>query len=269
MNFLQRLGRAPALGGWMRVFVSRLIPVFLVGLALCARAQDKKDAPRLTGAVPLEISPGADATLKFRGLKLDSATEIRFPSAAALKAELKDKKKADLPNGLEAKDVGDTQCEANIKLPADVPVGPFPVELVTPAGSVVCELQVVFADTIAEEKEPNNGFREAQPLELGKTLRGKISEDKDVDVFSFQATKGQRLELNVRAARATSMLDPLVTLYDDAGRVLKMVDDTQGRDPVFIFEAPADGRYLAAIQDTGDRGSPWHAYQFTLKEAAK
>ncbi len=242
--------------------------VLLALPGLGARAQEKKDPARITGVVPLEVSPGAEVTLKLRGLKLDGATEVRLPSAPGVKVELKEKKKADLPNGVEAKVAGDTQCEAVVKLPADLAVGMLAVEVVMPDAVLKTELRVMPADALAEEKEPNNGFREAQELSPGKCMRGKIREDKDVDVFAFTARKGQRMAIEVLAARATSMLDPLVTLYDEGGRVLKMVDDSQGRDPVFVFEAPADGRFLLAIQDTGDRGGSWHAYQLTVKEVA-
>jgi hypothetical protein len=240
--------------------------VALVGFLACAQAQEKKDEPRLTGLVPLEVSPGAEVTLKFRGLKLDTATEVRFPTQPALKAELKDKKKADLPTGLEAKDVGDTRCEATVKLPADLAPGVFAVELVTPTATIRREIRVQAADALLEEKEPNNGFREAQPLDLGKTLRGQIREDKDVDVFVFEARAKQKFAIEVLAARALSMLDPVLTIYDEHGRILKSSDDNEGRDPKLTFQAPVDGKFMIAIQDAGDRGGTWHAYQLTVKE---
>src|SRR5688572_3799548 len=96
-----------------------------------AQAQEKKDLPRITAIAPISVTAGAQTTLKIRGVKLDSASELRFPALPAVKAELKEKKKADLPTGLEAKDVGDTQCEATFAPPADVPTGPLAVEIVT------------------------------------------------------------------------------------------------------------------------------------------
>ena len=247
----------------------RALPWVLAVCISSAHAQDKKDEPRLTGLVPLEVVAGTEITLKFRGIKLDTATEIRFPGQPALKAEVKEKKKATLPTGLEVKDVGDTQCEAMLKLPADLPAGMFAVELVLPIGTLKRELRVVPADQLLEEKEPNNGFREAQPLDLGKTLRGLIREDKDVDVFLFEARAKQKFAIEVFAARGTSMLDPLLTIYDARGRILKSSDDNDGRDPKLAFQASSDGKYMIAIQDAGDRGGPWHAYQLSVKEEGK
>jgi hypothetical protein len=243
--------------------------LLFAALSAAPAADDKKDAPRLTGMVPLEVSPGTDVTLKFRGLKLDTVTEVRFPALPTVKVDMKEKKKADLPAGQEAKDVGDTQCEATAKLPAELPAGRLAVEVVTPAAVLARELRVVFADALAEEKEPNNGFREAQPLVPGKILRGKIEAEKDVDVFAFNAVKGQQVKIAVLASRTGSMLDPLATIYDDHGRTLLTVDDSDSRDPEFVFTAPADGRFLLVLQDSGDRGGPWHAYELTIEEVGK
>src|SRR6185369_8145024 len=109
-------------------------------------------------------------------------------------------------------EVGDTQCEAVAKLPADLPAGVLAVEVVTPGGVLAREVRVAAADTLVEEKEPNNGFHEAQPIVLGKTLRGKIEAEKDVDVFAFTAAKDRRFKIAVLASRAGSMLDPLATV---------------------------------------------------------
>jgi hypothetical protein len=246
-----------------------LTAAFSLAAALAFGADDKKDAPRITGLVPLEVSPGAEVSMKFRGLKLDTVTEVRFPAFPAVKVEVKESKKADLPTGQEAKDVGDTQCEAAAKLPADLPAGVLAVEVVTPTGVLAREVRVVAAGALAEEKEPNNGFREAQAVSPGKIVRGKIEPEKDVDVFSFTAVKGQRFKIAVWAARSNSMLDPLATVFDEQGRLLRTVDDSEGRDPEFVFQAPGDGRFLIALQDAGDRGGAWHAYELKIEEVAK
>jgi hypothetical protein len=49
-------------------------------LATVAQAQEKKDAPRITAIAPISITAGAPTTLKIRGLKLDAASELRFPT---------------------------------------------------------------------------------------------------------------------------------------------------------------------------------------------
>ena len=244
---------------------------FLIFAAFCtsaAQAQEKKDLPRITALAPIRVTAGAQSTLKIRGVKLDAASAFRIPSLPGVKAELKEKKKADLPSGLEAKDVGDTQCEAIFALPADIPTGALAVEIVTPAGtSEPREIFVSAAVADVEEKEPNNGFAEAQSLEFGKTLSGRVKEDKDVDVFAVTASAAQSLSIEVMSARRSSMLDALISIFDEKRRLLRTLDDAESRDPVFTFTVPSAGRYFIVLQDAGDRGGAWHNYELLVKQA--
>ena len=68
--------------------------VALLGLVACSWAQEKKDPPKNMAVAPVVLTPASEVTLKFRGLKLDTATEVRFPAAPDLKAELGEKKAA-------------------------------------------------------------------------------------------------------------------------------------------------------------------------------
>jgi hypothetical protein len=213
------------------------------------------------------VAPGSEVTLKIRGVKLDAASEIRFPAHPALKAEAKEKKKADLPNGVDGKDIGDTQCEATIKFPADLPIGALAIEVTTPTGTTEArEIAVVDQASRIEEKEPNNGFAEAQVLEAGKIARGQIKEDRDVDVFAVTAGAGQMLHVEITASRRASMLDALISIYDEKLRPLRVVDDSETRDPAFSFRAPAAGKYFIVLQDANDRGGAWHHYELVVKE---
>lgn len=230
-------------------------------------AQDKKpDVPRITAVAPFGLLPGKETTLKIRGVKLSNATEVRLPGG--LKAEIKEKKTADVPNGLDAKDVGDTQLEVKLTVPADRPAGPLALSVVTPEGiTAPRELRILDAANCVDEKEPNGGLREAQPIEFGKTLRATIKEDKDVDVFRFTGKSGQRIAVEVFAARGASLLDSTVTLMDARGHVLASADDSATRDSQLIHPLPADGPFFLIVQDAHDRGGSWHGYTLTVKEA--
>ena len=236
-------------------------------LAAHARAEDKKsDAPRITAIAPLGVIPGQEVTLKIRGVKLSGATEVRL--AGGLKAEIKEKKSADIPNGLDAKDVGDTQLEAKLTLPAGLPAGPLSISIATPEGTTAPrELRVLDATNCVDEKEPNGGLREAQPIEIDKTVRGTIQEDKDVDVFQFTGKSGQRIAAEIFAARGTSLLDSVLTLTDARGHILAANDDSGSHDSALTCQLPADGSYCLTVQDAHDRGGPWHGYELTVKEA--
>lgn len=229
-------------------------------------AQEKDAPPAIIAISPIQIVPGKTASLRIRGVKLGEASELKFPGApVVLVAELKDKKKADLPNGLEAKDVGDTQLDAVFEVPNEMPIGVLALCLVTPGGTTAArEIRVVPAETLVEEKEPNGGFREAQTIELDRSVRATIAQDKDVDVFAFTAQPRATIVAEVVAARCASLLDPVLTLLDERGNVLGSNDDAVGRDARLAVPVAHGGKYFVVVQDAHDRGGAWHSYALTV-----
>ena len=234
-------------------------------VAIAALAEEKKDeAPRVFALFPIQLTAGEKTTLRLRGVKLKDATEVRVAPDA--QATLKEKKDTGVPNGLEAKDVGDN--EVAIELTPPEGCGKLSVEIVTPGGVTKSrEVSVFPKDALVAEKEPNNGFREAQPIEPGKPLRGKIDADKDVDVFRFDAHVGKALTARVIAADAGSLLDPIISLFDTAGHLLATDDDIPGhRDPVLTFTPKTDGPLCLVVNDAHDRGGPWHEYRLEISQ---
>jgi len=213
--------------------------------------------------------PGVNVTLKIRGVKLNEVSEVSFPGTAGLKAEIKEKKAAEIPNGLDAKDVGDTQVEVSLTVPADLPPGKITLAMNTPEGAATASLLVREAALLVDEKEPNGGFAEAQPIEWGRTIRGSVKEDKDVDVFQFKGQAKQNVLVEVAANCCGSLLDAALTLFDARGQIVASCDDTPGsHDPLLRVTLPADGTYFLSLYDAHDRGGAWHPYELTLKEVA-
>jgi hypothetical protein len=65
--------------------------------------------------------------------------------------------------------VGDTEVVIELTPPADC--AKVSIELVTPGGATEPrEIPVLAKDATGAEKEPNDGFREAQPLDLAKPV---------------------------------------------------------------------------------------------------
>jgi len=219
---------------------------------------------------------------------------VKFPGAGQpVAATIKSKGKADLPPGAEAADVGDTQVEIELTVPKETPPGELPLVVVTPAGATVPHaLLVTDPAATTEEKEGNNGFRQAQPLKLPTTVRGRVENADDVDVFSFTARSGQTLVAEIAAARHGSALDSLLTLYDARGNVLAGNDDASSdadagageddadrkdpvklqaararRDSVLKFRCPSDGTYYLSLLDANGRGGSAHVYQLSVKLA--
>jgi hypothetical protein len=249
--------------------------VVLVALLLAVSAalgEDKKpdartDAPRVTVVVPLGAAPGATTRVTVRGVKLDAATELRFTDSGVT-AKVVNKGKAAVPNMQDASKVGDTQVEAEVTLPRDIAGGKVSFVVVTPAGeSAPHDLLVETAAPVVAEKEPNNGFRQAQPIQVPQLIDGAVSQPQDVDVYRIEGKAGQRLVCEVFAARHGSALDAVLTLYDAGGHELAANDDAEGGDSRLEATLPRDGVYFLSLLDAHDQGGPAHAYRLAVRPA--
>ncbi|MEX2216160.1 MAG: DVUA0089 family protein [Phycisphaeraceae bacterium] len=243
-------------------------------LALPAIAQEKKeekkDPPRIVMVVPLAVSPGEKVKLTLRGISLDDASAVRIGEGEKkIDAQVKSKGKVGVPDKYDAKTIGDTRIEIEFALPADTPAGRIAVIAVTPAGeSRAYELPVIASDQLIDEKEPNDGFKQSQAIELGKTIRGHINSNNEVDVYQFTGKAGQKVTCEALAARLGSAVDPLLTLYDAKGNFVAMQDDAdKSRDAILVAKLPSDGVYYLVIQDALDRGEATHPYLLSVSNS--
>jgi Bacterial pre-peptidase C-terminal domain len=234
-------------------------------------AAKKKDAPKVLCVAPLAVRPGAKTVVRLRGAGLETATEVRLTDAGpTTKAAIKSKGKADTIKGFDAKVVGDTQIEVELSVPDDERAGAeLGIVVVTPAGETEPrKVPVLDAASVVQEKEPNDGFREAQPMEYGKTVLGAIGQEGDVDVFRLNGKAGRSIVAEVRAAKLGSPLDSLLTLYDARGQVVALNDDAPGpdggKDSRLAATFPSDGVYFLALSDANDHGSPVHSYRLVV-----
>jgi hypothetical protein len=234
------------------------------------RAQDKKKVekqvePRVTMVIPLGAAPGKTTKLTIRGLKLEGAREIRFANAKVT-AKIVSKGKAAVPDKNPEK-VGDTQLVAEVSLPAGLPGGPLTFVVVTSSGET--KPHPILVETslpVLAEKEPNDGFRQAQAVPVPGAVDGVIERPRDVDVFRIEGRAGQRLQLEVLAARYGSALDSILTVYDAQGREVASNDDIKDSvDSRVEVTLPRDGTYYACIIDAHDQGGPEHVYRLVIR----
>jgi hypothetical protein len=213
----------------------------------------------------MQIVPGETQTIRLRGLKLKDVTEVQTTPAVSL--IVKEKKDATVPNGLEAKDVGDQELIAEVNIPLGCTATTLLLTAVSPAGS--SEARTILLDpkeSTMNEKEPNNGFSDAQLIDCAKPIDGRVDPDKDVDVFRVDAHSGKTVNLRVTAAVAGSLLDSTLSVFDHAGRLLASADDSDGsRDARATVTPVADGPLLIVVGDAHDRGGAWHGYRLQVE----
>ncbi len=230
------------------------------------QSQDAKAiSPRVTAVEPAALVRGNAATLKLRGFELKQAKQLRFPSASAIAVVLKEAGDAPPAKGLDNNQVGGTQIVAEFTLPADLPTGLLDFVVTTPAGETSGKIMVLAADAVLEEHEPNDGFRDAQPVRLGQSVRGAIPSDKDVDVFAFPARVGQSLRIAVTSG-GPLLMDAEVACYNERGQFLAAADDDQTRDPVVTLTTTNDGSLLICVSSAHDVGGAWQSYWLTIEE---
>src|SRR5262249_9642953 len=99
---------------------------------------------------------------------------------------------------------------------------------------------------------------------LPVTVNGRIFPREDVDVWRFDARKGQSVTCEVHAARPGSPPRSRVEVSRPDGRPIAENDDYFGADSFVRFTAPADGKYSVRIHDVNFRGGQAYVYRLTL-----
>ena len=232
-------------------------------------AQDKKppekaEPPRIQYTMALAVAPGAKVKVILRGQKLDAVTEVKA-SAGTVKLVGKTGRKAGVPNNYPAKKLGDTEVEFELELPKDFAGEVVELAAVSPGGTSELYKLTVAKDDVAE-KEPNDGFAQAQPITLPVTVAGTIGREKDTDVYQFTGKAGQTVTVDAVAAKLGAPTDALISLYDGDRRVIVTIDDTDGHpDPTLSVKLPKDGVYYVSVLESNDLGGPQFGYRLRIK----
>lgn len=246
------------------------MPRFLLLAALLAAASPvfAEDAPQVLLATQLGLLPGETTKLTLRGLKLDGASEVLVASDK-VQVKLLGKGAASVPNKQEATKVGNTQVEIEVVVPADFPPGVLEFRVkVGDQETPPYAIEVGGSHPIVSEKEGNDGFRQAQAIAHPQVVLGSIQGPQDVDVFVVEVQAGQKLAVEVFAARRGSGLDAWLAIYDAKGQLVASGDDLpDSRDARVAWTAPAAGRYYVALSDAHDQGGLAHAYRLVVSPA--
>jgi hypothetical protein len=149
--------------------------------------------------------------------------------------------------------------KARLTAAPDAPLGPREVRVATPQGVSSVGLVVVVNDPVVAEKDDkaDDDARGAQALELPCAVAGTIGKLEDVDWYAVPAKAGQRLTFSVWANRLENKIhdlqlhfDPILQLFNAAGRELAADDNHDFADPLLSFEFKQDGTYYVQVRDT-------------------
>jgi ribosomal protein L40E len=135
-----------------------------------------------------------------------------------------------------------------------------------------CQLPVLGKEHLAQRKRPPGEEELRVPVPC--TMNGQIAPG-EVNRYRFQAARGQRLVVSVRARdlvpyvadSVPGWFQAVLKLYDSGGREMAYNDDFRSNpDPVIYFEVPEDGEYLLTIHEALFRGRESFVYRITVGE---
>src|ERR1051325_1650769 len=219
-----------------------ILAVILAGAATASAV-----APNFSNTQPPGGQRGTEVEVRLNGDRLADAEEVIF-----------------YDKGITAQIVSATNSfvTAKFKIAPGCRIGEHDLRVRTRGGVSALRMFYVGALPNVEEKEPNSNIKEPQKLELNTTVNGTIGTE-DVDYFTVDAKKGQRLSVEVEGARlGRTLFDPYVAGLDEHGKPLAEDDDSAlaTQDSFVSLLAPADGKYLIELRDSSYSGGG-HAYR--------
>jgi len=251
----------------MRLHTFIYLLAVVVPLSPAAGQPTKEGPPKPLYAIQLAADAGKTTKLTIRGVRLDTATEVRVGDPKSSGKVVGKGRKTPISNQMNADVVGDTEIDVEITLPADVPGGVVPLSLIGPGGEGRPFLLLVNDDTPRiPEKEPNDGFKQAMSLTAPVVVEAGFKQPQDVDVFRIEGKAGDKFRFEVQAKRYGSPAEPMLTLYDVAGRVVATGEtSTNTPDPIIRITLPKDGVYYVSVIEGFDQGGPMFVYRLVFR----
>lgn len=99
------------------------------------------------------------------------------------------------------------------------------------------------------------------PLQPPVTFSGRVPDEKGLRL-DVPAKKGQRLSFRIEARTLHFPLDPVLTLFDPAGKQLKRVQAAKlHTDPALDFTTAVDGKHVLEVHDLHQQGGHRHVFR--------
>jgi hypothetical protein len=147
----------------------------------------------------------------------------------------------------------------------DAPLGESRGRIWTSQG-VANPLRFVVGDLPEAVEREIDGDPIPQTVTLPVTANGRIFPREDIDLWRFEAKKGQSVTAFLNAASFGSPVLAHLDILDAAGAVVAepSARPGPGMDAMVRFTAPADGRYCVRIQEARNGGGQQYVYRLTI-----
>lgn len=215
----------------------------------------------LYGVFPPGASQGTGVTVNISGDDLDEVRQLRF-SHPGITAE-----QVTRPPNLFEKEPQIVPNQFQVRVDSRVPVGRYEVRAVGKYGITNSRIFTVSGVPELQEAEPNNSPHEAMSLELDSVVNGRSDAGADVDYFDLQLLRGDCITIECQGEQIDSRIDGNLTLLGPDGRELATCRDARGRDPLIVFTAQEDGKYLLKLHDAVFAGGGEYFYRLSISTA--
>ncbi len=188
--------------------------------------------PTVSSAFPLSVQAGRAIDVTFSGNFLDRVQRIRCDCDDLTVAVVES-------NPL--------QVRARIRSAASATPGPRFLNVETPKGPSERILFRVTGWQNVVETEPNDGYKQSQPVSTPVMIEGRIKTVHDSDMFRFRAAAGERLAFDVLTGRNKAPGHVVAILMTADGRILGRNLSYFGTDPYLDHTFEEAGEYILTI----------------------
>ncbi|MHB8970868.1 MAG: PPC domain-containing protein [Pirellulaceae bacterium] len=210
--------------------------------------------PVLTFLQPCGFQRGTEVTVRLSGTRLIDATSLLLYRPGVQVSEVKP--------------ADDGHVDVKFSVAAECPLGLHAVRVCTATGISNLQLFSVGALPEVSEQEPNSEFAAPQAVPMGCTINGVV-QNEDVDYFIVQATKGQRISVELEGVRLGmppgdgTFFDPYVAILNAQRFELARCDDAAllQQDGLCAIVAPEDGTYVIEVRESAYGGSDLCRYR--------
>ena len=187
------------------------------------------DFPVATVAYPLAVQKGTTANVTLAGFGIDGLAPVALTVTADQAAEW------------------------------------LPVSAKRPNGASGFSTVAIVSTPQFVEVEPNNAPEQANKIEFGHDVNGRLEQPGDVDRFIFTAKKDQSATFVGITRQQGSPTDLNFKIVNKDGGQVVAAEDTGTNEGSVAFKAPADGDYTLVVEDLNHRGGSEHAYRIAVQ----
>lgn len=106
-----------------------------------------------------------------------------------------------------------------------------------------------------------------QQLPVPSSITGRLDQAKQVDRFSFQASKGTKLRFSLHSRSFGFPMDGVLRILDSEGKQLAREDDSgKNADCTLVWQPPTDGEFTLAVSDVFSAGGEWFYYRVDIEQ---